>query len=386
MPRDVTCPRCRTPFVIEDALAAVPVLELAGQDPSAPYAELVEDESIDERHGGPFAPEIASDAERDDSERTAQQRIVAALLLRSLADCKPTVIDHITAVLSNLLLVPFCVGVGFLVVLVLYYPLAGANRLVGGDKGGLLYLLPVGLLLVVSSFRKTGQAETIEAERNAGILTRVKLGRLHDTFRGGCGVTLLLIALLLGWQAALLYFAPTTCDLSFEPTAGQAWLLALDTVSLNNLIGALETFGVEVVRRQSSVWSDTVFQIFRLAYEALAVLFVYQLYQKWKWRRLLDSLPESFAGADAFGRWVDTTCRNEQAWPRRLFDELLFLLIAGLFVRGRKDEARGLAWRFPWLRVAADVRQLFRDQDGTDVFPPGGIEKSDRQKLSEPER
>ncbi|HWG41586.1 MAG TPA: hypothetical protein VN688_02290 [Gemmataceae bacterium] len=367
MPMNVTCPRCHIAFTVEHFLADVPVLELA--DPGQP--ELIAEAVEDEAEGGPFDHEIERAANADDPAYTIQQRIVAALLLRALADCKPSVIDAIAAVLTLTLLLPFVVGVGFLAVVVMYYPLAWGNRLFGGGNGGLLYLLPTGLMLIVSGFKNLGQDETIKAERKGGKLSSLKLGRLHDTFAGGILTTLLMAGLLLGWQAGLLYYAPKTCDLSFEPTAGQAWLLTLDTVSFNSLLGFLDTVGAGMPQREASVWSDTIFHIFQTAYGALAALFGYQLYQRWRLRRLLDGVPDPLAGAGEVVQWVNNLCRGDRAWARLLFDEVMFLTLAALYVGGRWDETRIFARRFPWMRIAPEVRRLFLDRDGGAIFPSG---------------
>lgn len=370
MPQNVICPRCQTEFTLPE-ITDVPVLELADGGPPVLPVELVEEESTPDPEGGPFDPEVERAAGTDDPQRTPQQRLVAALLLRSMASCKLDILSLVAGIVTSVIMLPVMIGAGFVVVLVLYYPLAGLNSLFGGGRGGLLYLLPATLLLLVSGFRKLGQSEPIEAKRDsAGRLTGLQLGRLHDTFAGGPGTTLLMALLLLGLQAGLIWCAPVACDLSFEPTFGQAWLMALDSATFNNLLGVLEPAGVNVPQRAPTWWSDTVFQIFRLAYEAMAVLFAYQLYQRWKLRGILDGMPEPYAGAEEFVRWVDGVCRNEQAWPRRLFDEFLFLSVSALYLRGRWDEARELASRFPWVRVTPEVRKLFVDRNGNAVFPP----------------
>jgi hypothetical protein len=216
-----------------------------------------------------------------------------------------------------------------------------------------------------------GQNNEIEAETSGGEVTKLKLGRLHDTFAGGASTTLLMFGLLLGWQAGVLYFVPKACGLSFEPTVGQASLLALDTISFGSLMGFLDAFGAGVPRREPSFWSDTVFNVFQAAYGGMAALYGYQLYQRWKLRRLLDGMPEPSAEDGEFEDWVDNLCRNDQGWPRVLFDEVMFLWLAALYVRGQFDQARVLARRFPWLRITPAVRSLLFDPDGKPLFRSG---------------
>ena len=359
MAMNITCPLCQSTFMVQDAIV------------DAEAVDSVEDEPRAEPSGGPFDDGIVMAADADDPSHTIQQRIVSALLLRSLDECRPSVVGNIAAVITVALLVPLAAGAGFLIVLAMYYPLALGNRLIGGSDGGLLYLLPAGFLLLVSTFKKMSQDDKIETARKGDTVTSLKLGRLHDTFAGGIVGIPVLAGLLLGWQAGLLYRAPIPCDLAFAPTAGEAWLLTLDTVSAGSLGSILDKFGAGIPQRESSVWSDTLFSIFRAAYGGCGALLGYQLYQRWKLRHLFDDLPEPFAGSDDLTHWVDDLCRSEKAYARALFDEIMFLSLAAMYVEGRWDEARGLARQFPWMRITPDVRRLFIDRNGDSVFPPG---------------
>jgi hypothetical protein len=369
MSLNVTCPHCQTTIEIEDAIDAEAEPHQSQADSEPLVAQLVEEEADPAPEGGPFDPDVCRIADDYDPERTSQQRIVSALLLRSLEDCKPTVVGYVASVITAGLLIPLFLGVGFFVVMIVYYPLVWADHLFG-DKGASSYLLLLGLLLVVAAFKKVGQEEEIVARRKEGRIAGLKLGRLHDTFSGGASTTLLLLGLVMGWHAGLLFLAPKVCGLSFEPSASQAWFLALDTVTLGKLGDVLDALGGAVPRHDPGFWSDVVFQVFQAADGAMIALFAYQLYQKWKLRRLLDGLPTPFRGAGAFARWVDDQCRNDRAWPRQLFDELMFLSVASLYVNGHWGAARELTRRFPWMRVAPDVRGLLLDRQGKTVFPP----------------
>src|SRR5262249_19404337 len=149
-------------FEIQDALDAEAVAQADDAGPA----------------GGPFEPEVYQNADSDDAERTPQQRIVAALLLRSLADFRPGVVEHVASVLTYTIMIPLALAMGFFLVIGVYSPLSWANLLFGWGDGGLLYLLPWSLLLLASGFRRLGQYKKIETLWKDGRLAGFKLGRL----------------------------------------------------------------------------------------------------------------------------------------------------------------------------------------------------------------
>ena len=96
------------------------------------------------------------------------------------------------------------------------------------------------------------------------------------------------------------------------------------------------------------------------------MLLLYQLYQRWRLRRLFRDYYS--AGADSLATWIEEKVADEYSWPSRFFDEFMFLALAGQYLRGNFDFVRQVSRQFPRLRVTARVRDLFLDRKGQLLF------------------
>src|SRR5262249_10502928 len=77
-----------------------------------------------------------------------------------------------------------------------------------------------------------------------------------------------------------------------------------------------------------------LFWFFRLAYNGLTIVIVYDLYLKYKYRNFLEGAPPKSAGPAALAAWIEALCKDRRAWPRRFTHEFLFLYLGAKYLRG----------------------------------------------------
>jgi hypothetical protein len=149
------------------------------------------------------------------------------------------------------------------------------------------------------------------------------------------------------------------------------WLVTLDNVCHGIFLDTFEIYKITLGEPvEHTFFSATVFYAFRLSYDAFFVLLLWEAYQRFRLRRLfgrISSDPRDVAGVIC---WLETCAGDRQSWPRRYFDEFIFILLARGYLNENYQLVEEVSRQFPWLAVDEEVRTLFRRPDGKLLFQP----------------
>jgi hypothetical protein len=354
MPHPPACPSCGRPRPAGAAdcprCDPVPVAEVA-PDLAAPLSDAAREIARGHRLGA----------------MTDAQRAVYALLARGLAEVRPRPVHTVLAFLFVPVMTAVGVGLGLGGM-----GLAAAVVGAAGDGGWVLYAAPLGLLYLVKLTVEVMKAGAVGLELDRGRADRFRLGRLNDVFSAGAPGTLgLFFGVAFGAFWGLLVWSPGQGGVGAAGGVWSCFLLAADNVLHGVLLDAAELYDLRVGDKVThTTASATVFGIARLAFDGLALLFAWEVYQRVGLRRFYNGFPDDPRRPDDLLAWLDRTCGDRGDWPRRFADEFLFLVAARAFVRGRYEVVRGLTADLGWARVAPEVRALFRDPAGAGLFAP----------------
>jgi hypothetical protein len=253
-------------------------------------------------------------------------------------------------------------GAVYLGLLVIHKALALLGEAVGEWVGYGLYLAPLFVLVVGIALRYYME------ECPVGLGTEPEtfsLGRFDSIFNSMTQAIfgVFFIACFIS-QMAVLQWTPNHGGLSVEIAPTESFLLSLDNACCGLFFDTFELFDVHVGDKvEHTGFSATVFWLFRLAYSGLALIIVYDLYQKYRFRNFLTGSPEASAGPAALAAWIERLCGDRGAWPRRYCDEVLFLYLAAKFLRGDFPLVRLFGRYTQWLRVEEGARALFLGPD-----------------------
>lgn len=343
------CPRCDPVFDAE--VAADEPVEVGPAEPALPAPPSDDVRAVAGGHRvGHFAP---------------PQRLAYALLASSLDRIRP---DPVGTALGYLF-VPVSAAAGAGAAVLAMGLAALAVRGLGGG-GWVLYALPLTLIYAFKLMADVVKEGSVGFVVDGGRVVGWTLGRLRAVFSVGEPATLgLFFGAAFGMQWGLLLWAPGHGGLPIEGGAGETFLLTADNVLHGVLLDFAELYDLRVGERVAhTTGSATVFAVSRLAYDAIALLFAWEVYQRVKMRGFYRGFPADLRRADDLLAWLDGACADPVHWPRRFFDEFFFLVLVKEYVRGRYDLVRGLTAELGWLRVAPDVRALFRGPGGEPVF------------------
>ena len=173
---------------------------------------------------------------------------------------------------------------------------------------------------------------------------------------------------LLVMQVTLLGFTRDHCGINFDGNFVTSLLLTLDNLFHGVLLDICELYGLNLAGQiEHNYWSASFFLFFRLGYDAMVLMFVYLAWQRWTARRLLPVVP---ANSAELIRWLETGL--DKKWFQRFPCEYTFLVLVKEYLAGRYDVVRTISERFDDLSIADEVRALFVDERGEQVFLPIG--------------
>jgi hypothetical protein len=346
------CPRCRTVFAHVQALESLPV------------ASAVEDEQEPTRmKERPLSPAVCDrlDDPADSSFDTAR-KTTYALLMRTLDADRRSGAALVAALLLSPPAIPFLCGLGFGAMGLAWLVCNALSVLFGPRTNALLYVVP--LLFVAFGWRlmrNRGDREIRLRLDRQGRADGLRLGRLGAALQATPVLSgLAFVCLLFGMQIGLLFYAANHAGLAIEGSFGEC----LD-LSLNNLTHVYDlTLGGKV---KHTYLSAAVFLGFRAGY-LLTGVFLYDLYKRWKIYRLIGTAPTREPSVSGLTEWIARQCGDKRGWPRFFFDEFLFLLLAGEYLRGHFEMVEYLSECFTRLEVGPEVRRLFVGPDGGVLF------------------
>lgn len=382
--KSVRCPKCKQRFV---AVALPPTEAPAYFDPpgeslvdeaalaqSALQDSQLEDAAQKRREAAAkldpeYSPAVYKSC--DGRDMPWQRQLVFALMVRGLNEFKPDGIKTFIGIVFS----PVILAIGAAIVMAAM----GIVHLVCGmlihfgmaDAPMLLYVIPALILAFVIIDVRMSRKSPISVHRDPeGRVDRFFLGRLEHVFKISQPATaLFFLGALAASHVGIVYFTPDHLgmiqDDSFFAIAGVTINEAIHG-GLGKILGSPEW----LPRATHTAWSERVFGAFRYAYDGLLLLTGYMFYRHFKMRRLFHNFPHHWRDSYQVAEWIDQALRVEDAWTREFLDEFLFLLVTAAYLT-RDDRVVGqLTSQFRWIRVDAEVRRLFRNEDGNEVFAP----------------
>jgi hypothetical protein len=181
-------------------------------------------------------------------------------------------------------------------------------------------------------------------------------------------VSLALVCILLGMQVGLLRFTTNHAGLDIDGSLTACILLSLDNICHVLFLDTFEVYDINIgPKPEHTFLSSSVFLGFRVGY-ALAVVVVVAVYQGHLVHSLLNEAPTAEPSVPKLIAWIDHACGHERGWPRLFFDEFMFLLLIGEYLRGNFEMMAYLSRRFSRLDIRPEVRRLFLGPDGAELF------------------
>lgn len=291
------------------------------------------------------------------------QRVVYALLARTLQEYR----GDLVVLVLGLLAVPVLLLLGVGLSVAVTWGLSWLARLAGD---WVLYAPVAVFVLAARALKSSAEESAFKAELHEGRMDHWRLGRLKDIFHVGEPASLALyFGGCFGFQWGLLAGTSSNAGLDLGAGWGQCLLLTLDNLCHGIFFDFCELYDLNWgPKLKHTTWSATVFSTFRLTYDALVVLFVYVLYQRFRLRRLMWYVPNDPRSFGDVMAWLQYTCSSREQIPARYTDEMLFLILVKEYLAGRFALVRGMSEQFGWLKVDPAVRRLFRDNAGKVVF------------------
>jgi hypothetical protein len=249
--------------------------------------------------------------------------------------------------------------------------------LIGAWVNSLIYGVPLLVLMIAVILVSILETSCISlAFDSHGRATRISLGQLamildHITVPA---IAAIFIGLCFWGQFSMLVLAPDQGGLGQAPGGWESLLIALDTFCRGFSLGVVDLFELRLTDDLEHTWKSRIwFFLFRLAYAALALCLLVQVWRRLAVRPFLarypDSLhpgrkPVSAAHVDELRGWLETLTRQPPPWPARCPEVLIFLALAAEQLRGNHAAVREFSQRVPWVAITAEVRQLFVDETG----------------------
>lgn len=355
------CIRCRRPL---PSPAEEPALALPAEAMPPPAAALP-----------PLPQPLSGEAMRlTKSHRLAAygpgQRLAFALLARTLQEYRGDRVVFILALLFIPLL--FVAGLAFAVLTMSLaaWTIALVDRGGSGSSTALLYAVPFLVLIFARGLRSLAEEAKIPFQVREGAIDGWRLGRLDEVFQVAAPSTLgLFLGCCFGFMWGLLYHAAGHTGLAIDGSLGTCFLLTLDNFLHGVLLDTCELYDLRVGEKLThTTLSATVFYLFRLAFDALVLLLGYELFQRWRLRRFFAGYPWDPQRVEEVLAWLEAACADRDRWPRRFFDEFVFLVLVKEYIRGHFTLVRQMSEQFSWLAVPEPVRRAFIDAEGKAVF------------------
>ena len=297
---------------------------------------------------------------------TPHQLFVYALLRRTFDVYRAGCI----LIALGLAIVPMLAVVGAILGFVAMLAACACLGWLGQPATLVLHGVPFLVLLYARALQKVGREKAVGFLWDNRQVDRLVLGRIDDAFRCSApGSLALFLGVFFGFQHGLLYGTAHHGGLDIEGGFWECFFLTLDNVFHGISLNTLELWDVSLAGTvKHGWWSALGFELFRLAYGVLVLLMGFELYQRWSMRFLFENYPKDNPGWERLADWLLMTSDGRHGWPRRYFDELVFLVIAGHYLRGNYPLVRQLTQQFSRIRVEAEVRVLFIDERGNPIF------------------
>lgn len=299
-------------------------------------------------------------------DRSEQQRVLYALIAHTLAEYRSDVLSLLVAML---LLMPLC---GLIGVILGFGATAGCGWLLAklGLSKVLVVLLAVLAFLFAKAFKQLHYEQKTSLNHSDGGISAFSIGRLEAIFSVAApAMPILFLGAFLGIQTGILMFTSGHLGLPIEGTFVECCLLTLDNACHGLFFDSFELYDMYWgTKLEHDTYSASVFLAFRLSFEAMALMFGYSVWNRYRMRHLFHDFPQEERDVNGVLKWIERSCSNKELWPNRYHDEFLLLLMAKEFINGDFDFVRKLSRELKAIQVDQEVRDLFQQPNGVCAF------------------
>lgn len=321
----------------------------------------------------PLSPEVEALQKRLLGRLNSAQGLVYALIMTRLDDVR-WYNQWLLKAIRWFVVLMFCglSGVFFFALMwAAFLLLNWIGSFLGAWTNSVLYVVPF-LALLVGWALKQDLPVAIDFRRNArGEIRGISLGRLEEAL-GDASIYLIFLATVFGFQAGTLYFTDNHGGLPGVHGLGECIVLTLDNLCHGVFLDLFELYDIHFGPKiEHTLLSSTVFQGFRLAFDALAIMALYGFYQGFVLRRFIRTIPTAYEDVENCIDWLDHACENRRIYLNYR-EELFFLMLAGQYLRGRYEFIREATSKLPALEIAKNLLALFVDDEGRVAFTEPG--------------
>lgn len=243
--------------------------------------------------------------------------------------------------------------------------------LLGTGTDWVLYFLGLFIPFIAFSMKKEEESRRIYMLTDGGesFQERFVLGHLENIGRQDAVSNMAVcIAMIAGAQAALIQYSSNHLGIPNVDGAWTAGLITLDNFSRAAFLDLFDIYGIWFAEPiEHSIWSATVFFLFRCGMGAAVAYAVYSFFASFRLMRLLRRVPRRELQLPELLEWLDRIRGSH--WSRVFPDEYVFLLAVQEYLQGSYDGVRALTERYPRLQVADYTRRrIFTDEEGQSVF------------------
>ena len=237
----------------------------------------------------------------------------------------------------------------------------------------LLYVVAI-LMLLLALFVRIGVSSPTDISlrrTNKGRLDAFELGRMSQLFdTGPSAIAVAVAGMAFGAHIGLLHFTATHMGVDHVGGFVDSLQIATNNLCHGVFFHAMELYGINVGAPTETLafWPATVFLVFRLAYDAMLIIFVLLIWRRFRVRKLFGDLPQD-ATWQNMTDWMHRLSNHPARLGRILHDELIFNFLAEEYIRGNHDVVLKVSEQFANINVATEVRALFvHPATGTQLF------------------
>ncbi|WP_157369658.1 hypothetical protein [Zavarzinella formosa] len=298
-----------------------------------------------------------------------RQRVLFALLTATLDDIHEF---QKKWWLNTIVSTPLCIALGVVVV----YALLDLCGLVMGWFSIVVgqwilysyYVIPLvmgGLLgLMIKNIFENNAVDFARNEKTR-VATHLDLGRLSgvlDTYFMQAMAAL--FGMTVAGQIFVIHNLPDHAGLAIDGELQTSVLLTLDSICHGVFLDLFELYDISIGEKvKHTTMSATVFFLFRTAFDAYVVIMMVIIYRRYKLKTLLAGYPAGKPTVIQLTQWLGGICNEDHSWPRNYFDEFMFLALCRYYFLDDLEFVNKASGQFPRLRITAQVRYLFTNQE-----------------------
>lgn len=308
------------------------------------------------------------------------QRILYCLLVKTFQRYTGNRLELFIALFLTPFFLVGSAGLLWFLMGVFYYLSLPFGFCLGASQNTLLLLIPMIVVLYCCSLLPIqASTPTTLVFEQAGKASYFHMGKMGDVLDPLWAIGFsVYTGLCIGAQVGFLYFLKDPLESGKIFDIWESILVTLDNLLHGLFLGAFESFDIrftEPVRHStfSAIW----FFLFRLAFDAIVLLLVLQLFRRVSVRAMMKQYPYLLkvvqhpatpVHVGELTSWIEGICLAEKGWLSTFPDELIFLALASEYLKGNDSAVREFACKFSAARISPEVKQLFVDETGTVIF------------------